>query len=112
MYCRGETSTVTVFAPAKLNLFLNVLGKRSDGYHELETLMVTVGLYDTLSFSRDPTGGLTLNCQSAFRASRDMPARELPGPGEDNLVFRAARLLQIATRTRLGAKIVLVKRIP
>jgi len=39
---------VVVWAPAKVNLYLEVLGKRPDGYHAIETLMVTVGLFDTL----------------------------------------------------------------
>ena len=43
MLCRGQNTSVTVFAPAKLNLFLKILRKRGDGYHELETLMVSVG---------------------------------------------------------------------
>ncbi len=117
MFCRGQTTTVTVFAPAKLNLFLNVLGKREDGYHELETLMVSVGLYDTLTFSDRSTGGdstgrVTLLCRDGGRPVRGMPPRDLPGSGEDNLVVRAARLLQSATGTSRGAKIDLVKRIP
>jgi 4-diphosphocytidyl-2-C-methyl-D-erythritol kinase len=59
MLHRVSTTHVTVFAPAKLNLFLKVLGKRADSYHELETLMVSVGLYDTLvlSHSSDDAAG-------------------------------------------------------
>jgi 4-diphosphocytidyl-2-C-methyl-D-erythritol kinase len=112
MFCRGQSTTVTVFAPAKLNLFLNVLGKREDGYHELESLMVSVGLYDTLTFSDDSPGQVTLRCRDGGRPARGMPPRDLPESGEDNLVMRAARLLQTATGTRRGAKIDLVKRIP
>ncbi len=51
-----EAGGVTCRAPAKLNLFLEVLGKRTDGYHELETLMVTVDLHDTLTIRRRPVG--------------------------------------------------------
>ena len=54
MLYRSRTTLVTVFAPAKLNLFLKVLGKRADGYHELETLMLSVGLYDTLVLTDIP----------------------------------------------------------
>ena len=44
---------VRVWTPAKVNLFLEVLGRRPDGYHDLATLMVTVGLYDTLEIHGD-----------------------------------------------------------
>ena len=47
---------VEVFAPAKLNLFLEVLGKRPDGFHEIETVMTRVSLYDTLTLADDPSG--------------------------------------------------------
>ncbi len=45
-----------VLAPAKLNLFLEILGRRPDGYHEIESLMVAVDLYDTLILTDDPIG--------------------------------------------------------
>ena len=49
MIVRSIAGGVEVLAPAKLNLFLEVLGRRPDGYHEIETLMVTVDLFDTLA---------------------------------------------------------------
>src|SRR5579872_6446056 len=122
MLYRVSTTQVTVFAPAKLNLFLKVLGKRADGYHELETLMVSVGLYDTLVLthdSNDATGDhstetsrnrLRLTCCDG--GSRGGTRRELPGTGSDNLVLRAAQLLRESTGTMRGARIELVKRIP
>ncbi len=112
MLCRGQNTSVTVFAPAKLNLFLKVLGKRVDGYHELETLMVSVGLYDTLVFSDVPSGQLQLSCSDGGQRNSWAPARQLPGNGSDNLVLRAAELLRSATGTSRGARIELVKRIP
>ncbi|MBI3864824.1 MAG: 4-(cytidine 5'-diphospho)-2-C-methyl-D-erythritol kinase [Planctomycetia bacterium] len=112
MLCRGQTTGVTVFAPAKLNLFLKVLGKRADGYHELETLMVSVGLYDTLVFSDAPAGHLSLVCRDGRVPAARAGPREMPGDGEDNLVLRAARLLRETTGTAHGARIELVKRIP
>ena len=54
MNLRQNESKRSVHAPAKLNLFLEVLGRRDDGYHELETLMVPVRLYDSLSFEPTP----------------------------------------------------------
>src|SRR5437763_981205 len=110
MLCRGQTTTaVTVFAPAKLNLFLKVLGKRDDGYHELETLMLSVGLYDTLVLVDDPHGKLRLTCRDGGRPNRQSRQRVLPGAGPDNLVLRAAELLRSATGSSRGARIELVK---
>jgi 4-diphosphocytidyl-2-C-methyl-D-erythritol kinase len=93
---------LVIAAPAKLNLFLEVRGKRPDGYHELETLMVAVDLYDTLELRPLPGGELHLAC--------DPPG--LP-TGPDNLVYQAAdRLRRRAGRPDLGAAIRLTKRIP
>ena len=50
------TDDVVVWAPAKVNLHLEILAKRADGYHALETLMVAVSLCDTLVFADDPGG--------------------------------------------------------
>lgn len=112
MLCRGQTTTVTVFAPAKLNLFLKVLGKRADGYHELETLMLSVGLYDSLRLTDDPSGRLELECSDGGPCNGWAARRELPGSGTDNLVIRAAELLRSAAGASRGARIELVKRIP
>jgi 4-diphosphocytidyl-2-C-methyl-D-erythritol kinase len=111
MLRRCQTNRITVFAPAKLNLFLKVLGKRVDGYHELETLMVSIDLYDTLAFCPAPEGELVLTCTDAGDR-RTGRKRELPGSGGDNLVIRAARLLQETAGSPFGARIELSKRIP
>ncbi len=87
-------------APAKLNLYLRVLGRRPDGYHELETVFERIDLSDTLTF--EPAASeITLTCST--------PALSC---GEDNLVLQAARLLQEAAQTPRGARIHLTKRIP
>ena len=86
--------------PAKVNLFLRVLARRPDGYHELVTVMQPLSLADELTVTSGGPG-LTLTC--------DHP--ELPR-GEDNLVWRAARLFQEATGRKLGVHLTLVKRIP
>ena len=93
-------SAVVVRAPAKVNLFLEVLAKRPDGYHDIATLMLAVRLFDTLVFERQ-SEGLRLEC-----------SRPDLSTGPDNLIMKAARLLQDKTGCRLGAQIRLVKRIP
>jgi 4-diphosphocytidyl-2-C-methyl-D-erythritol kinase len=92
---------VVVWAPAKVNLHLEILGQRPDGYHALETLMVAVNLYDTLVFQDEPSGRLSLTCRHQGLSA-----------GPDNLVLRAAQLLRDATGCPQGANIRLVKRIP
>jgi len=87
-------------APAKLNLFLHVTGRRDDGYHLLQTVFRFVDLNDTLQFERRADG--VVACENS-----------LPGlPPEDDLILRAARALQQATGTKLGAQIQCDKRIP
>ena len=87
-------------APAKLNLFLHVVGRRPDGYHLLQTLFRFLDYGDTLSLSRRSDG----------RVER---ASELPGvPAELDLTVRAARLLQDAARVHAGVTIALEKRLP
>lgn len=99
-----------VHTPAKLNLFLEVLGKRADGFHELETLMVTVNLFDTLVLTEEPSTEVSLRCRdvcSRFSSdSQDVPE------GRDNLAVRAAELLRSETGADFGIHIDLIKRIP
>lgn len=113
MLYREQAHAITIAPPAKLNLFLKVLGKRPDGFHELETLMVKVGVYDTLRIVRAPAGELTLTCHDAgeVRSGGHAP-RELPPADRGNLVLRAAELLRSATGTAQGARLELAKRIP
>ncbi len=101
MIVRGEAGRVTVSAPAKLNLFLEVLGRRADGYHDIESLMVTADLCDTLTFEESRSGRIEFAC--------DDPS--LP-TGSENLVVRAAELLQASTGSPRGARITLRKVIP
>ena len=53
MHIRRSATELVIQAPAKLNLFFEVLAKRTDGYHEIETLMCPIDLYDTLHFRED-----------------------------------------------------------
>ena len=89
--------TLTVLSPAKLNLFLHITGRRSDGYHELQTLFQLLDWGDQLVFTSNETGDITLETTQT-----DIPP-------EDNLIMRAARLLQRETH---GAHILLHKKIP
>jgi len=93
------TARFTLKAPAKINLSLEVLARRADGYHEVRMLMAGLSLADELSF--ESAKGLSLTC--------DRPELEC---GPNNLVLRAARALQTALGSTAGAKIHLKKRIP
>ncbi len=96
----GKTATLTCPAPAKLNLFLHVVGRRSDGYHLLQTLFRFIDLHDTLRFTLREDGAV---CR----------VNSLEGvPPEQDLCVRAARLLQQAGNCNLGVDIELEKRIP
>src|SRR5262249_23881501 len=101
MLSERHADAVVVWAPAKVNLYLEVLAKRADGYHDLATLMVAVSLFDTLEFKEEASGEILLRC--------DHPT--LP-TGPDNLVTRAAALLRQRTGCPRGARVRLVKRIP
>jgi 4-diphosphocytidyl-2-C-methyl-D-erythritol kinase len=124
MHVRRSAPHVEVLAPAKINLFLEVLGRRPDGYHQIETLLAPVAVYDTLTFSPQSDGEIRLTLRWAMglaargaRLAADRPeaARDLLGEvsaGPDNLVCRAAQLLRDRAGARSGAVIRLVKRIP
>jgi 4-diphosphocytidyl-2-C-methyl-D-erythritol kinase len=87
-------------APAKLNLFLHILGRRPDGYHELQTCFQFVDLSDEIT--------LEVRTDGAIRRSAD-----IAGVAEDaDLCVRAARALQTAAGCQLGANISVLKRIP
>ena len=88
-----------VAAPAKLNLFLHVVGRRADGYHLLQSLFVLIDWCDTLHFERRTDGRLT----------RHDLGPTLPA---DDLCLRAARLLQTESGTTLGADISIDKALP
>jgi 4-diphosphocytidyl-2-C-methyl-D-erythritol kinase len=87
-------------APAKLNLFLHVLGRRVDGYHDLQTVYQLIDMADLLSFEIREDG----------RIRRVSGALDIPA--ESDLAVRAARQLQSASGTRFGTDIRLIKRIP
>ncbi|MDB6008613.1 MAG: 4-diphosphocytidyl-2-C-methyl-D-erythritol kinase [Gammaproteobacteria bacterium] len=87
-------------APAKLNLFLHVTGRRPDGYHELQTLFQLIDLSDRVSLSVTDDGRI------------ERPAGPAGVDPDSDLTVRAARALQAATGCRAGASIRIAKRIP
>lgn len=93
------TSLFDVPAPAKLNLFLHITGRRTDGYHLLQSVFMLIDWCDTLNFETRPHGNL----------SREDLTTPLP---DDDLVLKAARALQTATGSALGAHISIAKSIP
>ncbi|MGE6994546.1 4-(cytidine 5'-diphospho)-2-C-methyl-D-erythritol kinase [Pseudomonas sp. NPDC047961] len=91
---------LTLPAPAKLNLMLHILGRRADGYHELQTLFQFLDYGDELTFRPRADGQIRLHT-------------DLPGVDHDsNLIVRAARLLQTRSGCTQGADIDLSKRLP
>lgn len=89
-------------APAKINLSFRIVGRRADGFHEIETLMAPVSLFDFLSIEiSDSVDTVEFTC--------DDPSVPV---GDDNLVVRAARLFLGATKTRACVRVHLKKRIP
>lgn len=98
-------SQLTLPAPAKLNLFLHITGRRADGYHLLETCFQFLALADSLTFKVNQSGDIRLHTEIAGVAH------------EDNLIVKAARLmqaqlLQYAPDSQLGVDIELDKQLP
>tara|TARA_R110002072_G_scaffold36181_2_gene106600 strand:+ start:47972 stop:48802 length:831 start_codon:yes stop_codon:yes gene_type:complete len=91
------SSTLSVLSPAKLNLFLHITGRRKNGYHELQTVFQLLDWGDDLTLTPNNSALITLE------------SNPIDIPLEDNLIIRAARLLQ---RGDLGAHITVDKRIP
>lgn len=93
-------AAITLPAPAKLNLFLHITGRRPDGYHLLQTVFQILDFGDELTFSLNDDNRINLRSDLA-----DVPTTQ-------NLVMRAARLLQAHSHCELGADITLTKRLP
>ena len=95
------TTTVTLAARAKINLFLRVLSRSDDGFHGVETLLCLIDLADTLTAERREGRGATIEVEGADT-----------GPPEQNLAVRAAERVLEATGNRFAVHLKLVKRIP
>ena len=94
--------SIGIAAHAKLNLFLRVLAKEDTGFHSVETLLCLLDLKDDLVVTPDPAPG---------EVALEVIGADL-GPPEENLAFRAAKLVLAATGNRIGVGIRLTKRIP
>jgi 4-diphosphocytidyl-2-C-methyl-D-erythritol kinase len=95
------SKTLTLPAFAKINWSLRVLGKRTDSYHEIDTVLQTISLHDTLTFQLTDEPQIVLSCDDRSIAT-----------DEPNLAWRAAEALQQHFRVAQGVKIRLDKRIP
>jgi 4-diphosphocytidyl-2-C-methyl-D-erythritol kinase len=95
---KGWDAMLKYLAPAKINLVLEVLGRRDDGYHEIRTLIQTISLCDVISF--ESADAISLECSE--------PSLQT----SDNLVVQAAELLREVSGCQRGARIKLEKRIP
>ena len=97
---------ISLLAPAKINLFLEVTGKRSDGYHELATLFAKVSLADRIELDAEPAE------KEDLRLTLSGPLAEGLSAGEDNLALRAVRVFEEHFRLPLRVHIRLEKHIP
>jgi len=95
------SGSITLPAFAKINWSLRVLGRRSDGYHEIDTVFQTISLHDTISFMPTEKNEIVLSCDD----------RSLPSD-DRNLVWRAAAALRVRCAIQKGARIRLEKRVP
>lgn len=96
-------NSITVKAPAKLNLTLDVLRRRPDGYHDLKMIMQTIDIFDELTITKTGTTNIE------FTMSKALPDKLAP---TDNLVYKAAKLMQETYALPCGMSIFLKKNIP
>lgn len=96
-----DKQSVSMDTPAKVNLYLHVLRKRDDGYHDIDSLFQAVSLFDRLALTRRPDPGISLNVKGNGVAS-----------DESNLVVTAFRVIQQRFAIDGGVEVALVKRIP
>lgn len=90
---------INIPSPAKINLFLHITGRRSDGYHELQTIFQLIDLYDWLSFTQTDSDEITIEGMSEVEK-------------QDNLIYKAAQLLKPYAKVNTGFHIQIEKNIP
>lgn len=110
-----QLAQVKICAPAKVNLFLELLGRRPDGFHDVETIMTTVSVHDSLSFTATERSRIefSANWSAGWQAKNQdsVPLGDVPHDNR-NLVVRALNLLQREAGFAGGAQVRLTKRIP
>ena len=97
------SNKICVKAPAKINLTLDIIGRRDNGYHDLKMIMQTIDLYDEITIAKTGTPDIILNMDKDFTPSI---------PQEKNLAWQAAALMQKKFSLPYGFKLELKKRIP
>lgn len=108
--------SLTILTPAKINLFFELLGKRSDGYHDVATLVAPIEFYDTVEAVTVPadeagSDGVALQCDVSALDGLQPEPMDVPDDCR-NLVYKAAKLLHETYRVEQGVSIKLTKRIP
>ncbi len=93
---------LVINAPAKINLYLMIAGRRADRYHNIDTLMSKITWYDQVIIERSDTPGVALKCEGQYWAPEN----------DDNLIIKAAKALEKATGFKPSVKITLIKNIP
>ncbi len=93
--------SLTLLSPAKVNLYLKVINKRSDGFHNIETLFERISLFDDIRFKSNDSSSIRVVCDH-----RDVPS------GRKNLVYQVAEALQNDFGIKAGVDIAITKRIP
>jgi len=99
---RTDKKSLVIGAPAKINLFLEVLCRREDGFHDINSLFQAISIFDRLRFERTATSGIDLSIRNNDKLQ----------PGDDNLVMRACRLMWEGYELPGGLSIELEKNIP
>jgi 4-diphosphocytidyl-2-C-methyl-D-erythritol kinase len=113
MFIHRSAADVIIHTPAKLNLYFEVLAKRDDGYHEIETLMCPIDLFDTVQFRAEANEDIVFHCvlSHGFGENASADLGIIPKDCE-NLAVRAVELLRRRAGIRAGGSLRLVKRIP
>ncbi|GAB4133369.1 4-(cytidine 5'-diphospho)-2-C-methyl-D-erythritol kinase [Thermopirellula anaerolimosa] len=113
MHVRRTETGWEIHTPAKLNLFLEVVRRRSDGYHDIETLVYPIDLFDTLVFRRNPDSRIELTVRWATHHAFTAPEMLGHVPADAaNLAYRAVQRVREATGVSDGLSLDIYKRIP